>query len=199
METNPLLEPLSLLLNEPGQEYSEQSLIKHLVAQELLPGNYGSNSLLLFQTHFALFNALYLWRDELHGQGLDLDIGLLDVKVRALEQATGQAVAGTRESKLREYYLNWSHFHVATEQSVEDLLNDFWQQVAAKPVNSGEREQALRVLSLTAPVTIAEVKQRYRRLAMAQHPDRGGDTEQLQEINWAMAVLRRGVASDGFV
>lgn len=199
MPTNPLLEPLRLLLNEPGQVYSEQHLIKHLVAQELLPDNYGSSPLLLFQTHFALFNALYLWRDELHEQGLDLDIGLMDVQVRKLEQAAGQSVTGAREHKLREYYLDWSHYGVATEQSVEDLLSDFWQQVASKPVNSGEREQALQVLSLHEPVTLAEVKQRYRRLAMALHPDRGGDTEQLQEINWAMAVLRRSVASDGLV
>lgn len=199
MTTNPLLEPLKLLLNEAGQVYSEQSLIKHLVAQELLPPDYGATPLMLFQAHFALFNALYLWRDELHRQGLDLDIGLLEVAVRALGVAQGQAVGGAREAKLREYYLDWSHYQGATERSVEGLLSDFWRKVAQKPVSSPDRDRALQVMSLQAPVTLPEVKKQYRRLAMAVHPDRGGDTEQLQRINWAMAILRRDLASDGAV
>lgn len=197
MPSNPLLEPLRLLLNQAGQVYSEQNLIRLLVAKGLLPEDYGGNSLLLFQTHFALFNALYLWRDELHREGLDLDIGLLDVRVRALEAATGQFVSGTREANLREYYLDWSHYHSATQSSVEDLLNDFWQRTARVRVSSDERAQALQIMSLQAPVTLAEVKQRYRRLAMEAHPDRGGDTEQLQHINWAVSVLRKELANHG--
>jgi hypothetical protein len=199
MTSNPLLEPLKLLLNEAGQVYSEQSLIKHLVAQELLPPDYGASPLMLFQTHFALFNALYLWRDQLHPQGLDLDIGLLEVTVRALGVAQGQAVGGDREAKLREYYLDWSHYQAATERSVENLLSDFWRQAAQKPVSSPDRDRALEIMALQAPVTLPEVKKQYRRLAMAAHPDRGGDTEQLQRINWAMAILRRDLASHGAV
>ncbi|WP_049722011.1 DNA-J related domain-containing protein [Gilvimarinus polysaccharolyticus] len=199
MSTNPLLEPLQLLLNEAGQVYSEQSLIKLLVAQELLPKDYSANPLLLFQTHFALFNALYLWRDELLTQGLDLDIGLLDVRVRTLEQATEQAVGGAREANLRDYYLDWSHYHAATQSSVEGLLNDFWRQAASVQVNSDDRARALAIMSLEAPVTLQEVKLRYRRLAMTAHPDRGGDAQQQQDINWAMALLRRDLAANGTV
>jgi hypothetical protein len=199
MATNPLLEPLQLLLYEAGQVYSEQRLINLLVEQELLPENYSANPLLLFQTHFALFNALYLWRDELLTQGLDLDIGLLDVRVRTLESASSQAVGGAREAKLRDYYLDWSHYHAATERSVEDLLSDFWRQAVQTQVSCDDRARALEIMSLQTPVTLAEVKQRYRRLAMAAHPDRGGDTEQLQHINWAVAVLRRDLASNGAV
>lgn len=197
MPTNPLLEPLQLLLNEAGQVYSEQSLIKLLVAQELLPKDYSANPLMLFQTHFALFNALYLWRDELLTQGLTLDIGLLDVKVRALDTAGGQAVGGVREANLRDYYLDWSHYHAATQGSVEGLLNDFWRQAARVQVNSGDRARALEIMSLKAPVTLPGVKQRYRRLAMAAHPDRGGDAQQQQDINWAMAILRKDLAANG--
>ena len=51
------------------------------------------------------------------------------------------------------------------------------------------RDDALRTLGLTDPVHTAVIKKTYRRLVMRHHPDRGGDTQQLQNLNAAMTVL----------
>ncbi|NNG14653.1 MAG: DnaJ domain-containing protein, partial [Gammaproteobacteria bacterium] len=44
---------------------------------------------------------------------------------------------------------------------------------------------------LDDPVSDADIKQQYRRLAMQHHPDRGGDDATLQKINAAMNILTR--------
>jgi|ERR1700731_1008159 len=41
---------------------------------------------------------------------------------------------------------------------------------------------ALNALGLPPGATEAEIKERWRRLAMANHPDRGGDTAMFQEL-----------------
>jgi DnaJ-domain-containing protein 1 len=50
--------------------------------------------------------------------------------------------------------------------------------------------RALTVLGLPADATAAQIKQRYRNLALQHHPDRGGDEARMSEINAAYRVLR---------
>jgi len=38
---------------------------------------------------------------------------------------------------------------------------------------------------------VSEVERRYRELAAAAHPDRGGSTGRMQLLNWARAEARR--------
>ena len=54
-----------------------------------------------------------------------------------------------------------------------------------------ELEQALATLDLVQPTDAYAVKQRYRALVSVHHPDRGGSTERVQEINQAMLILER--------
>lgn len=58
----------------------------------------------------------------------------------------------------------------------------------------GETEQALAVLDLSPPVTLAEVKMRWKRLVKRLHPDaNGGDKsaeERLKTVNQAYAALK---------
>ncbi|MDO3384121.1 DNA-J related domain-containing protein [Gilvimarinus algae] len=190
---NPILPVVRELLFEPGQCYSEHALIKILVARGLLPEDFAACPKQLFQAHFALFNALYQLRDELGQEGLALDIGLLEVRVYRVAEAVGQAMGSGRESKLRAYYLDWQHFEQATDESVGQLLDDFWRTLGQRPVADSDRREALEVMALSEPVSYSELKQRYRRLAMESHPDRGGDTAKLQQINWAMSVLEQSV------
>lgn len=178
-------------LHRPGVEVSEHALIKELVEEGLLPAGFNEGSLALFQTHFLLFNALYRLQDELAAQQLALDIGLVNIRVREQQGAQSSALDFGRQSRLRDYYLDWSHFNGATEESVAELLESFWQQFEACPVADSEKAAALASLELCEPVTYAEIKMRYRRLVMREHPDRGGDNARLQTLNDAMAVLAR--------
>ncbi len=60
--------------------------------------------------------------------------------------------------------------------------------------------EPLATLGLDWPVTLDEVKARYKELAKRHHPDaNGGDRraeERLKTINLAYATLRRGLADD---
>ncbi|MDA0340034.1 MAG: DnaJ domain-containing protein, partial [Proteobacteria bacterium] len=55
--------------------------------------------------------------------------------------------------------------------------------------------QALVIMGMTAPVTMEELKSRYKQLAKLNHPDRnGGDKEaeeRLKLINEAYTTLKR--------
>ena len=50
---------------------------------------------------------------------------------------------------------------------------------------------ALAVLGLDATADLSAAQRRYRELAMAHHPDRGGDAGRFQAIQEAIAILRR--------
>lgn len=43
------------------------------------------------------------------------------------------------------------------------------------------------------PQTLEDLKQQYKRLAMAHHPDRGGNTKDMQEINGEYEIGRAHV------
>lgn len=51
------------------------------------------------------------------------------------------------------------------------------------------RDEALRVLGLSGSYTADDLKKKYRAASMANHPDRGGSTEKMQQVNAAYAVL----------
>ncbi len=63
------------------------------------------------------------------------------------------------------------------------------------PAPGTEEARALAVMGLSAPVTLEEVKARYKELAMRDHPDRnGGDRraeERLKSVNGAYTTLKR--------
>ena len=50
---------------------------------------------------------------------------------------------------------------------------------------------SLAVLGLDGSADLDAAQRRYRELAMAHHPDRGGDAAQFQAIQEAIAILRR--------
>jgi curved DNA-binding protein CbpA len=69
----------------------------------------------------------------------------------------------------------------------------------ARPRASSAEEKALAVLDLSLPITLVEVKARYKQLVKRHHPDaNGGDKaaeERLKLINEAYATLRHSLAS----
>jgi hypothetical protein len=189
-EENPFLPAIEKLLDE-GEALSEYSLIQRLKEHGLVAPDYSFSPLSLFRVHFCVFNALYQIEARLMDRGQVLVISPLNIHVRPLAGAgRGAALAQLEDQPLRAFYLDWDQYHRATEDSVEDLLRDFWRSYALMgQVGQEKRQQALDELGLEDPVTPAEIKQRYRRLAMKHHPDRGGSAGRLRAINEALAVL----------
>ena len=75
-------------------------------------------------------------------------------------------------------------------------LKEGWKRVVGRTERFGvgrEIEEALRVFELSLPVMPAEIKRRYRVLAMAHHPDRNasnpGAGEKMKAVNKAFEVL----------
>lgn len=191
-EHNPLLSAIEQLLDE-GAPLGEYQLIQRLKEQDLVAPDYSVSPLSLFRVHFCVFNALYQIQERRLSDGETLVISPLTIYLRPLEAGEGAAVAELAEQPLRAFYLDWTHYHQATEETVVDLLADFWRRYARRgQVGQQQRREALAELGLEEPVTLAQIKHRYRRLAMVHHPDRGGSGERLRAINAALAVLEAG-------
>jgi DnaJ-domain-containing protein 1 len=138
----------------------------------------------LFRQHFILFHALYLLQQEL----LEQESALLTISPLRIVLQPYQAGSADQlcvADELRRYYLDLTQLHATGVAEVEALLNAFWRQLA----RTDQRAQALAALGLSDPVDDASIRRRYRELVMRHHPDRGGETAQLQILNAALAML----------
>ena len=137
----------------------------------------------LFQAHFFLFHSLHLLSNTLLEQKLYL-LSIHTLKIQLLPYQEGENTLQV-DDKLKAYYLDLNNLENTTEDDVYNMLASFW----SKFNRFDSREEALAELGLSDPVDDKTIKKEYRRLAMQHHPDRGGDTETLQKINDALALL----------
>ena len=94
------------------------------------------------------------------------------------------------------------HYDIPIDDDLDELRSKSNGARNGRNGNGGgprtEREKALAILDLTEPVTLTEIKVRYKSLVKKLHPDaNGGDTraeEQLKVINQAYATLKNSVA-----
>ncbi|WP_157719156.1 DNA-J related domain-containing protein [Halopseudomonas salegens] len=180
---------LNLLRTVP-QGIDEYGLIKQLAVEFpaspfAVPGAL-REPLSLFQLHFLLFHELYKLADEVAGQGQQLDIHALTIRL-------GPRLPGyaglQREDPMRSYYLDWGQWVETNADDVERLLGDFFQGRSSIP--PAEHARALRLFGLQEPVTAGQIKRRYRQMLSQHHPDRGGSTADAQAINDAFLILQR--------
>jgi hypothetical protein len=162
---------ISMLKKPPYRVFDEEALRDPLV---------------LFKTHFILFNALYQLRSKWLNDGVGkLDIHTLNIR---LDSA---AVAGSAESKqeltpepthaseeesattenahkvgphdaLASYYLDWNNFEQTDEEGVEALLASFWSTMGKAQYasfNDGDIEAAHHILGLTWPCAALTLKE----------------------------------------
>lgn len=185
-----LSEQLLQLLNERPEGCSEFGLIQQLKtrhSRHILQGAM-ADKLVLFRTHFLLFNALYVLRDRLW-QSKSGSLLISPLNVQLLPYSAGQAELSEADP-LRAYYLDSSHLRDTHEDDVEKLLTSFWTRMQG----GDEKRAALELFELDTcaeTLNLATVKQRYRSLVSQHHPDRGGSTSRLQSINLAMEILAR--------
>lgn len=142
----------------------------------------------LYPVHFLLFHVLYRLRDTLAEAGENLYISPLRIGIEHQDIIGGRGLPGAVDS-LRSFYLDLSQYELP-EESVQQMMDDFWEGRSSKP-GSPEILQAARVLGFdSVPDNVHAVKQAFRRAVMQAHPDRGGETEAIQSLNEAFAVLK---------
>lgn len=184
-----LTEQVLQLLQAAPDGIAEYTLIQQLKDRHSghVPNLPLADKLVLFRTHFLLFNALYrlrerLWQEQTH---------LLEISplcIRLLPYQPGNAALSERD-ELRDYYLDMSQLRDTDERDVERLLTSFWTRMQG----GEEKQAALELFELANERTLdlPRIKLRYRQMVSAHHPDRGGSTERLQSINLAMEILER--------
>ncbi|MGX5725063.1 DNA-J related domain-containing protein [Metapseudomonas otitidis] len=187
--TQDLADQVLDLLRAAPDGLGEFELIKRLKAGHSthIPLLGLNDHLVLFRTHFLLFNALYRLRDRLLAERSGwLAIGALHIQL--LPYQAGEA-ALEEPDPLRAYYLDMNQLRDTTERDVDRLLASFWTRM-----QGGEEKRAaleLFELDTEAPLDLAVIRRRYRQLVSLHHPDRGGSTSRLQSINKAMEILQR--------
>lgn len=203
-DVNPLLAVVLRVLREQASGISEYELLKRIEADgehfaqvegadcKQADGAHfkqvdGDGQLALFQKHFMIMNALYrlqdsLWRDE----SVWLTVSPLRIAIETKTDAREQQVAAHGDDALRNYYLDWQQFLATDSAAVSALLASFWTRYAAHD----QRAAALTTLQLGEDADWDAIRQQYRRLAAASHPDRGGDAAQFLAVRAAYEILR---------
>lgn len=184
-----LAEQIRLLLEEAAEGYSEYQLLQTLRERHCthLPALPLSDRLVLFRSHFLLFNALYRLREQLHARAshhLQID----PLRIRLQPYAAGEQ-ALCEQDPLRGYYLDMNQLRDTDEAEVTRLLASFWTRMQG----GDEKRAALELFELNGDVAVSmvQIKLRYRQLVAQHHPDRGGNAERLKSINLAMEILQR--------
>ena len=194
MHKQQLINALEKILPEHPLGIGEYNLLQMLQQKpyQLFSSEGLSDPLILFQTHFILFNALYLLRDKWQKeQKGSLDI--LITHIRLLPYQKGEEGLN-KEDKLRTYYLDWNNFSNTDKQDVELLINSFWKfmsdDIERAKQDPESVKSAYKCLLLNEPCDFTEVKRQYRTLLHQYHPDKGGNTEKTQKIEQAFNVLK---------
>ncbi|GGY64714.1 hypothetical protein GCM10007071_09250 [Marinobacter zhanjiangensis] len=170
---------------------SELELIRQLQAPpwQILEAVDYANPAALYPVHFLLFHVLYRLRDELAERGETLTISPLSISLTESDVVSGTGLPD-RGDPLRAFYLDLNQYEMP-ESDILRMVDDFWAgRVKQHPVRQSAADAA-SVLGFDAlPADFSVVKHRFRRAVMQSHPDRGGDTEQVQQLNEAFATLR---------
>ena len=185
-----LADHVHLLLLDCPDGCSEYQLIQQLKARHSshIPQLDIKDQLVLFRTHFLLFNALYRLRQQLaEASQFQLQINPLCIRLLKLHSSGSQV---SEYDGLAAYYLDMDNLRSTTEHDVGRLLQSFWSRMQG----GDEKYAALELFELDRSeetLDLSTIKRRYRQLVSLHHPDRGGSTMRLQSINKAMEVLNR--------
>ncbi len=185
---NPLLAPILAQLLADAPVYKLHELMQRLENQGCLPDWETTADIQLFRTNFLLMNGLYQLQQQLLECGTWLHVAPLALHLVPISVGNSWL---QQADPLRDYYLDWRHCFVTTQQDIEALLHDFWRRYSAQPALSAQmRRQALATLGLTDTATYPMIRQRWKQLALQHHPDRQGDALQFMAIRLAWEQLR---------
>ncbi|MFC4655252.1 MULTISPECIES: DNA-J related domain-containing protein [Rheinheimera] len=179
-----LLNHLEALLLQSDQEISEQWLLSQLDA--FFPSNErGELNNLLFQQHFVLYHHLFLLQQQWQQQGIALLwIGYAKVRVFPFSEPSNELpVLWSDQDEKAAYYLDWQNFIAMTDERLTALLDSFWQKLSLYRQNPAFDSVVIKdKWHLVENCSVADIKRRYRQLALLLHPDRGGDKADFQSL-----------------
>lgn len=185
--TFPLIEEI---IRDSPQGISEYELLRKIEAIVGWPEQLSPDpNLLIFQKHFLLMNALYSLQEQIYHHSKEvLVINPLCIQIHPISanEASKSVDSDNCNAKLKEYYLDFSHFKNASVQSVDELLAQFWMKFH----NTERRDAALLLLELPTSASEKEIKEQYKKLAHQHHPDKGGDAERFVNIQEAWEILK---------
>lgn len=170
---------------------SELALIRSLQAPpwELIGEVSFSDPEKLYPVHFLLFHVLYRLRDQLAEAGECLEISPLDIRLTTQPVVSGTGLPD-REDGLRRFYLDLEQYRMP-EDTIRKMMADFWSGRVPEAPPRSELLKAAKSLGFESiPGDFVSIKHRFRRAIMEAHPDRGGDTESVQELNRAFSLLK---------
>ncbi|MCG2581968.1 MAG: molecular chaperone DnaJ [Marinobacter sp.] len=173
---------------------NELSLIRSLQGSpwELIGEVSFSDPEKLYPVHFLLFHTLYRLRDQLSEQGETIRISPMRLQLLKSPVVSGSGVAGEVDA-LREFYLDISQYRMSGD-SIQRMMDDFWTGYDSLHQQRPQQQEAMAAAEILGfdhiPDSFSKVKHRFRRAVMQAHPDRGGDTESIQGLNQAFAVLK---------
>jgi hypothetical protein len=148
-----------------------------------------NHSLDLFRRHFLLFHCLYLLQLQYEAeQSGILSISALKIRLQPYQDENQNSQDSTSISTpdpVRDYYLDIGQLQSTDKSEIDELLGKFWLALARHDA----RAEALALLGLNDPVDDETIRRRYRHQVMLHHPDRGGDTEKVQQLNAAISDL----------
>lgn len=193
MQLNPFLRPIAKLLRSHAAPLSEYELLQQLAFtdNDLKLSSESSEDLALFRKHFLVMNALYQLQPIFKDEGFHLVISALKIELingnqSSIEQSDQQEIIHQPgDEKIKAYYLDWDEFTQSDQESVETLLNSFWQRYFA----TDEELSALNTLGLEEGSDWPTIRSRYRQLASQHHPDKGGESARFIEIREAYELL----------
>ena len=180
-----LLFNLEELLKESPHGISEYELMKALGEYDGFNpfSRISGSSLDLFLKHYLLFHGLYRLRDRLlENYQFDIIISVMEVK---LIPFVGSDNMVAKLDSLRDYYLDLSNIINSSKESVNDLLDSFWEMYLQNDL----RKNTLATLGLVDPIDDDAIVLEFRKQAMTHHPDRGGELKRFQAINEAYSLL----------
>lgn len=146
-----------------------------------------SLNLALFKKHFLLMNALYHLRRSLVAHSKWLVISALEIKVTGFSSESDSTELAGTDTYLDDYYLDWQHFHEATEDSVNDLLASFWKAYSAQDKST----EALAFMGFDAMPSEPALREKYRSMANEYHPDKGGEASEFIRLREYYLCLRK--------
>ncbi|WP_303289309.1 DNA-J related domain-containing protein [Marinobacter sp. SS5-14b] len=170
---------------------SELALIKALQSDRwgLIGAVDFLNTERLYPVHFLLFHTLYRLRDQLLPGGEGIDLSPMRLTLTRTDDPARQSLPG-REDELRAFYLDLTQYFMSGS-AISDMMDDFWAGSIRQKPDSVATSSAADTLGFDAlPPHFTAVKQRFRKLVMKAHPDRGGSTAEVQNLNEAFAVLK---------
>lgn len=189
---NPLLWPIMEVLKKQPRGWKVHTLATHLNDLGLVPILDPKPEKDLFKKNFLIMNALYQLQETLFPESW-LQVQAMDIELmHGRYYASGHAI--DTEDPLRDYYVHWENYE-AEEGEVKRLLNEFWTRyrkfVGGEDIGDMDRGKALSLFELPVDASPAEIRKRWRKLALRWHPDReAGNSAQFRILCEAWNVLR---------